>query len=239
KNNVTLGYIDDTANVLDDKIYLFSGQSDETVQTGVVTTAVDFYKKLGVDETRIFYNKSVDAGHAFITDDNADTPCDETKAPYINYCNINQSYRILNRIYGSLNDPAPQTTGKLITFDQSEFFNSLLYPNVSMDDKAYVYVPEACESEQCRVHVAMHGCEQGTQSLGLEYVTETGYNNVADTNNIIVLYPQAKKSALNPKGCWDFWGYSNNNLPPFTYFTKSAPQMAAIKAMIDRVSQPK
>ena len=232
-----VGLIDSLENVADDKIYLFSGHSDQTVQTGVVDSAVAFYRQLGVDESQIFYNASVDAGHAFITNNPADTQCDETAPPFINNCELTQAYNILNQIYGGMAPPVSEPEGELIAFNQGEFVNSLFYPNVSMDSTAYVYVPKACaEGTQCKVHVAMHGCEQGAETLQTEYITDTGYNNVADANDLIVLYPQAVKSILNPKGCWDFWGYSNNNLPPFNYFTKSAPQMVAIKGMIDRLT---
>ncbi|MEI8634173.1 hypothetical protein P4S72_23285 [Vibrio sp. PP-XX7] len=108
-----------------------------------------------------------------------------------------------------------------------------------MDDNAYVYIPKGCRSHQCRVHIAMHGCEQGISVIGTKYITETGYMEVADTNNTIVLFPQVKASTLNPKDCWDFWGYTTSNLPPYTYYTKQAPQMMAIKKMLDRlISQP-
>jgi len=44
-------------------------------------------------------------------------------------------------------------------------------------------------------------------------VKETGLNEVAEANDIIILYPQARKSStlpMNPKGCWDWWGYVEN-----------------------------
>ncbi len=36
------------------------------------------------------------------------------------------------------------------------------------------------------------------------FAVHAGYNDVAEANNIIVLYPQAINSTLNPKGCWDW-----------------------------------
>jgi poly(3-hydroxybutyrate) depolymerase len=39
------------------------------------------------------------------------------------------------------------------------------------------------------------------------YINHAGYNRWADTNGIIVLYPQAAASSgipLNPNGCWDW-----------------------------------
>ena len=40
---------------------------------------------------------------------------------------------------------------------------------------------------------------------------------------------------LNPFGCWDFWGYSNGAHSVDNFAIRTAPQMAAIIAMIDRL----
>jgi poly(3-hydroxybutyrate) depolymerase len=105
-----------------------------------------------------------------------------------------------------------------------------------MADTGYLYVPQNCTAAgtRCKVHVALHGCMQSAESVGDKFYTETGYNNWADNNNILVLYPQVNKSSIpsNPKGCWDWWGYSGRN-----YAFKSGPQMKAIKAMINRLAQ--
>ena len=87
----------------------------------------------------------------------------------------------------------------------------------------------------CKVHVALHGCVQSAESVGNRFYTETGYNRWADSNRMLVLYPQVNQSALrpyNPKGCWDWWGYSGSQ-----YAYKSAPQMKAIMQMVDRLTQ--
>jgi len=103
----------------------------------------------------------------------------------------------------------------------------------SMNDVGYVYVPQSCQQgSTCRVHVAFHGCEQTLADIDTDYVTKTGFNAWADSNDIIVLYPQAKKSQpANPKGCWDWWGYSGAD-----YAFKSGVQMEAVKAMLDRLA---
>ena len=57
----------------------------------------------------------------------------------------------------------------------------------------------------------------------------------ADTNNMIVLYPQTIKSELhpdNPDACWDWWGYNNAN----TYDTNAGVQEMAVRKMIDRIT---
>jgi hypothetical protein len=54
---------------------------------------------------------------------------------------------------------------------------------------------------------------------------------VAELNNIIILFPQVVPSVvspINPIGCWDWWGYNTKN-----FATKLGPQMNSVKKMID------
>lgn len=238
------GFIDDLNNLKDDKVYLFSGKNDKTVKTLVVDQTKAFYAAADVAETQIKYNSAVDAGHAIITNDDNDVPCSETHAPYINDCDFIQSHRILKHIYGEDLRDAVKTeelSGKIVEFNQAEFIPPS-GKHSSMSEKAYAYVPKSCETGACRVHVAFHGCEQGAnfqvkfnETYGDQYYTTTGYNELADANNIIVLYPQAEGSntiPFNPKGCWDFWGYSSND-----FYKKTAPQMVAVMGMVKRLGE--
>ena len=45
------------------------------------------------------------------------------------------------------------------------------------------------------------------------FARNTGYNEVGELNNIIILYPQsiADNIILNPMGCWDYTGYTGSN----------------------------
>lgn len=105
-----------------------------------------------------------------------------------------------------------------------------------MDTSGYVFVPAQCAAmEPCTLHVSFHGCEQGYDSVGTDYVTNTGFNKWADTNNIIVLYPQAVSSSSNPSnpnGCWDWWGYNTAS----NYDTKTGSQMSAIYSMMQLIA---
>jgi len=96
-------------------------------------------------------------------------------------------------------------------------------------------VPKACESGHCRVHVAFHGCRQNAQAIGERFAREAGYNRWADTNRLIILYPQTIVRYLwlfNPRGCWDWWGYSGAD-----YATRDGAQLRAIKAMLDALRE--
>ncbi|MGH8549378.1 MAG: extracellular catalytic domain type 2 short-chain-length polyhydroxyalkanoate depolymerase [Methylococcales bacterium] len=234
------GIIDPLENLLDDRVYIFSGSADEVVKSIVVEQTVEFYKKLGLKEQNLRYDNTVDAGHAIITDNANDVPCSETKAPFINNCGFEQSNQLLKFLYPDLRPPAVKLSGRVSAFQQSEFIPEFGTGRdySSMDDTAYVYVPAACATEKCRVHIVLHGCEQGSEVIGEEYVTATGYNEVADTNALIVLYPQVKPSKpvpFNPKGCWDFWGYSSANTYAPDFYNHDAPQMKAIVAMLERL----
>jgi len=77
------------------------------------------------------------------------------------------------------------------------------------------------------VHVAYHGCEQTVADIGLTYVMNAGYNEWAEANDIIVLYPQAQRSTMNPNGCFDWWGYTGAE-----YATKLAPQNIVVNGMV-------
>ena len=52
-----------------------------------------------------------------------------------------------------------------------------------------------------------------------------------DANRVVVLYPQVKKSLfwpVNPRGCWDWWGYSGAD-----YAARTGAQPSAIRRMLD------
>jgi hypothetical protein len=240
------GLIDPVSNIGKQTLYAFSGSADRTVKTIVVDAVEQYYLKAGVPPQRITYDKSTGAGHAIVTR-NAGIACGKTESPYINNCDFDQADVLLRRLYGAHSRPARTgvPAGRIVAFAQSEFVDS---KRASMDATAYVYVPRACERESCAVHVALHGCQQGASRIGDLFYGGTGYNQFADTNRLIVLYPQAVVSTgipANPQGCWDFWGYSTNrNVAPYDpaqppFFAKGAPQMAAIVRMIDRLGTPR
>ena len=138
----------------------------------------------------------------------------------------------MQHIYGSLNPRVDTPTGQIVSFNQRTYATVA----TGMADTGYLYVPRSCAAAgaRCRVHVALHGCMQATESVDKQFYTETGYNNWSDRNNILVLYPQLNKSTIpfNPQGCWDWWGYTGRN-----YAFKSSSQMKAITLMVKRLTQ--
>ena len=82
----------------------------------------------------------------------------------------------------------------------------------------------------CKLLIAMHGCAQTIDDIGTDFISHTGLNEVAEANNIVVLYPQAIKSLIspsNPEGCFDWWGYNEPN-----YYNNKGSQMQTIHNMV-------
>jgi poly(3-hydroxybutyrate) depolymerase len=222
------GKIDELSGLADDKVYLFSGNEDQTVVRAVVEAAKRFYQAAGVPEGNVTLVEK-EGGHAFLTETEG-TACGLSKDPYVSDCDYDQARAILEWIYGApLADPSPSPTGKFITFDQSAFNDGV--PN-GLAAEGVVYVPEDCVGHTgCRLHIALHGCDQAHETVGDAFIEKTGFARYADTNRLVVLFPQIAGSVVNPHGCWDWWGYSD-----IDYLGKDAPQIKAVWAMAERLA---
>jgi len=221
------GAIDPVANLAASKVYLYSGTQDQTVVQAVMNDLKTYYASF-IPAASIVYKNTLGSGHAMITDDYGGS-CGATAAPFVSDCNFDLAGAILQQLYGPL---AARNTGALsgnfVEFDQTPFVSGH-----AMASTGWLYVPADCAAgATCRLHVALHGCLQNAGDVGEQFVRDTGYNRWADTNRLVVLYPQTgAATASNPNACWDWWGYDSAN-----YARKSGPQMAAVKAMVDRVA---
>jgi poly(3-hydroxybutyrate) depolymerase len=140
---------------------------------------------------------------------------------------------MLQHFYGyNLNPPGQMISSNLISFGQQYYTPLDSLPSlISMDSVGYVYVPTACQTGKfmCRLLVAFHGCLQGYSYVGFEFINNNGLNQMAETNNVIVLYPQViPTDVINPDGCWDWWGYTGPE-----YATKLAPQISTVRSMMN------
>lgn len=221
------GRIDALSGLADDKVYLFSGNADETVRRPVVEAARRFYEAAGVPGASIALVESP-GGHAFLTETEG-TACGVTGEPYVSDCDYDQAKAILEWIYGPLAPPSPSPAGRFLIFDQSKFDHGL--PN-GLAPEGVVYVPPACANGSgCRLHIALHGCDQARESVGDAFIEKSGFARHADSNRLVILFPQVAGSLVNPHGCWDWWGYSD-----IDYLDRDAPQIEAIWAMATRLA---
>jgi hypothetical protein len=234
------GDIDDPEVLAGDRAWLFRGALDEMVPEAVFEALRGVYRHFGIDAPDLEIHRHA-AGHGMpvsrFPDDSRFSPpaCHEHKPPFLIECGFDAAELMLRHLYpdGLPAEPADaHEAGTLMAFDQTRFFDAQ-DTRASLRAAGYVYVPNICRTQSCRLHVAFHGCRQTIETVHDDFVRDAGYNGWAAAGGVVVLYPQVVVSRPNPNGCWDFWGYSGDD-----YRVKQGRQMRAVKAMIDQMLEP-
>jgi poly(3-hydroxybutyrate) depolymerase len=219
--------VDDPSWLAPDRVWIFHGKQDGKLGAAVADSLLRFYLEF-IPRERIRYETQVPAAHGFpaLADGGA---CGVDASPWILACGYDAAGEMLKHLYGDLSEPAGAVTGTLREFAQSPYIQR--EGIASMADQGFLFLPRDCAAGQpCRIHVAFHGCRQGVDFIGRRFAREAGYNRWADANRIVVLYPQVAKSLfspLNPRGCWDWWGYSGVD-----FATRSGAQLASVHRML-------
>lgn len=256
------GLIDGVDHLQKQRVWLFHGYNDGIVKKPVSDALFQWYSGF-VPAGGVFYKDGLKAGHAQISascgGDGVDCqPCAVTGGDFINACadeqapmqNYDAAGAALQFFYG----PLQRTAGESLSagpqaFDQRPFIRrngKAIDPlKASMADSGYLYVPSACAAGQsCRLHVAFHGCQQQAGPTGSTFATRAGFNEWADANRIVVLYPQtAATSAVpltpyNPQGCWDWWGYNDFSFDmPGHFATRDGAQISAVWRMVQQLGK--
>lgn len=227
------GLIDSASNLGGQRVWLYTGSQDSVVKSQVVRDGATFYRKY---TSSVALVDSVPSEHAWITAAHGNS-CGYLGSPYINNCDFDAAGDILKATLGRSNLTAPvsdaSAAGSILQFSQDDFVSGGA-SSISFGPTGYMYVPDACKTTQCGLHIAFHGCQQTIADIGEEFITEAHLNEWAASNNLVVLYPQAQKSYLmpsNPEGCFDWWGYTTSN---FLY--KTGPQMQAVWSMVQTLT---
>lgn len=222
------GLIDPTSDLAGKPVYEWHGTLDTVVAGPVADEADSFLRHFGAS---VDYVDSVPSGHGWISPI-APEVCSASFTPYLDNCGNDPEHAFLARWFGSVDAPnLGSPAGQLISFDQNAYAPSGDAADVSLASTGYEYVPGSCANgAACRLVLALHGCSQDTADVGSAFIEDTYLNQYADSNNFVVLYPQAAATAgANPLGCWDWWGYLGNDSD---YAQKSGAQMTALMNMV-------
>lgn len=229
-SNISNQFIDVAEQLKDDKVWLLHGTLDTRIVANVADALYQQYTQLlQADNLRYINDKPF--AHLFPTQ-NKGVQCDTSESPFIGNCGYDAAGAMLTHIKGPLKDKVlAADAGQLLKIEQAELTD---LSGTGMHQYGYVYVPESCTvtdyTKACSVHVSFHGCNQSIDNVNDQYAKNTGINDWAASNKMIVLYPQIKKSSLmpmNPQACWDWWGYTDEN-----YSNKNGKQIKAVKAMV-------
>lgn len=225
------GVIDPVAHMKDDRVYLFSGSGDSVVDSKVMHSLQTYYNYF-VEPSAIVADFNVNAEHCFPTNGNYGEACATLSSPYIGKCQFDGAESAFKTLYGQGLTKGTMVAANLMKFSQTDYIKG---KSTSLADNGYIYVPTSCANgTTCHLHVAFHGCLQTQDDIKNDYANKIGMNEWAEANNIIVLYPYAKKSysmPSNPNGCWDWWGYTDKN-----YGTNKGVQMQFARNLIKAVS---
>lgn len=230
------GRIDPVHNLTSSKVYVLGGTSDSTVEPKVVQAVIDTYKAWKVPSENMKTETSLNVGHAFPTENFGNACTVASQPPFISKCGRDIAGEMLNHLMGPLQPKALANPTRLMSFNQLDGVTFDL-DRLSMYKTAYAYVPVGCENPEragCRIHIAFHGCKQTVDDLKDTFMMKTGYNEWAESNRIVVFYPQAQKNMLvnNPNGCWDWWGYTKES-----YHTRSGPQMERVFSLVQKLNR--
>jgi hypothetical protein len=242
--------IDDVSELANARVYMFSGTFDTTVYQRVMDKLRDYYAAfLSDSDAQISYENTLKAAHTMPTDNpQATEKCSVSKSPFVANCHYDAVGVMLKHIYGASAMSKPRVAwgeplgGTLLPFAQTEFTGGGADNMYSgLDQQGFVYVPASCAAQQpCKLHVALHGCLQNFESVGQDFMQLSGYLQWADTNELIVLFPQTigtGKFGSNPNSCFDWWGFLDATQDREHYDDKQGLQMQAIWNMIDRIAQ--
>ena len=72
-----------------------------------------------------------------------------------------------------------------------------------------------------------------TDDIGDLFIERTGYLRYANTNRIVLLFPQTNANTA-PNSCWDWWAYASSD-----HLSRQALQLAAVRAMLGWLAAPR
>lgn len=220
----SIGTIDSLLNLPRAALWVQGGTRDTMVPQDAVRKIQEFYEELQAQVTGVYNINSI---HAFITD-NFGNPCWYYAKPYISNCKLDAAGEILKLTYKNLNNKGKFNKYHLYEFSQKEFIND----DTGMDDFGYIYAPDRCKGQvKCEVHMFLHGCGMNTEYIGESLIYYSGFNEWAETNDLIIIYPQAARHhPFNHGACWDATGSNDIN-----YATKQGKQLSALYSIIQNI----
>lgn len=249
--------VDPQSGLCGDRVYLIAGGDDQTVPGNVTNATQALYETLmgacpdGQAAVRQVVSKTVPGmPHTMPTTASPNQTGCVAGAPYIANCGVDGAADMMAYLHRRENVPQanrPAEPSNLIRFDQHAVIGAT-NPTWRMHRYGYIYVPDGCKNGQsCSLHIALHGCHQNQDQINLEsydpkhtylFAADAGYNEYAERNNIVVLYPQAQNTeglpniTGNPNGCWDWWGYNGAG-----YWRKDAPQIRTIWKFVEALNR--
>ncbi|MDH4020154.1 MAG: prolyl oligopeptidase family serine peptidase [Xanthomonadales bacterium] len=207
----------DTKNLADDPVWIFHGTLDTTVAAEVNDATAALYAGF-IPAEQIVYVNDFAAIHNFPARGHG-SACTEMQPPFVGDCNYDAAGEILQHLYSGLETPVaePETILQTVSLPGAA--------EAGLSETAYLFVPPACTEGQqaCALHLVLHGCAQSAVQVGTGFMQQSGYFAWAESNDIVLAFPQVVPGTLNPYACWDWWGYTGED-----YRWRNGKQMVVV-----------
>jgi poly(3-hydroxybutyrate) depolymerase len=230
------GAIAPVSGLAGDRVFVLHGKRDATVSASVSGASADVYAALADEAGGIALRRDGERefGHVLpVAGDGVD--CIAGGSPYLGACGFDAAGEVMAWLFGEAPSPAAaEAAGPLISFNQDGLLAN--GEDAQLADRGHLYLPPACQAgEPCGVLVVFHGCQQNADAIGDVFARSAGFNRWADVHRVAVLYPQTRSSylPLNPKACWDWWGYSGPD-----YDTRRGVQQRWLAAAMAALGAP-
>ncbi len=193
-----------------DRVYVLHGKGDPVVSPSVSDASLAVYAALSDEAGGIALRRDGERGFGHVLPTvGAGVDCLAGGSPYLGACGFDAAGEAMAWLFGAAPEPAAEAAGALVAFDQDGYQPD--GEDALLSDRGLLYLPPAClAGEPCGVLVVFHGCQQNADAVGDVFARSAGFNRWADVHRVAVMYPQTRSSflPLNPKACWDWWGYS-------------------------------
>ncbi len=221
--------IDALENLKDRYVFILNGTKDQIVYPEAGPRTVSYLQNF-MPSKNMKTEFSLAAGHSMPTTDRGNG-CATEESPWVNNCGYDGVQNTLEFLLHRPFVAGQQNPTHLYQIDLSKLVESKSQINTT----GLIYVPQSCRrpvSTTCDLHVVFHGCRQTLDEAGLDFIQLAGYNDWAEKNNVVIFYPNILKSVMNPKGCWDWWGYADAD-----YNNKLGSQIRSVTQMIKTLTK--
>lgn len=241
KNLAVQKKIDSLVNLKDRYVFILNGTKDQIVYPEAGPRTVTYLQNfMPLKNMKTEFNLA--AGHSMPTP-NRGNGCGTEESPWVNNCGYDGVKNTLEFLLHRSLVAGQQDAKHLYQIDLTKQVES----NSQINTTGLIYVPDNCrkpvsamqesslkpkQTANCDLHVVFHGCRQTLDEAGLDFIRLAGYNDWAEKNNIVVFYPNILKSMMNPKGCWDWWGYADAD-----YNNKQGSQIRSLTKMIKTLTK--
>jgi len=204
-------------NLTGDPVWIFHGSLDTAVPIAVNDALVSTYQAL-VPAEQITVVTDIPAAHTFPAD-GVGSACDQLVSPFVADCGYDAAGQLLQTLYPGLQPRGAEVSTAIIPVKLQDAAAAML------DESAWLFVPPACAQSGagCALHLVLHGCAQSAGQVQTAFIEQSGYLPWAEKNDIVLAFPQAVASMVNPLACWDWWGYSGEN-----YLWREGKQMTTL-----------